>query len=93
MVFFLLMSFMDVVIAVIMIATHLDFLHQWRLAIMGSAYLIGKGILFKGNLLSFLDVLAGIYFLLLMFGLKTFLVYIFAGVMIYKFVVSLVMRG
>ena len=93
MVMFLLLGFVDIVVGALMLATHLGFLHEWRFAVMASVYLIGKGIVLRGSFLSVLDILAGIYFILIMLGVRTFLVYVFLIIMIYKFVTSLIMRG
>ena len=90
---FILLGFIDVVVGALMLATHLGMLHEWRIAIMGSIYLIAKAIAMRGSFLSLLDILAGIYFILMMLGVRTFLVYVFLLIMIYKFVVSLMMRG
>ncbi len=87
------MGLLDLLFAGLMLATHFGWLHSWRFAFMGAAYLIGKGILFRGSFLSVLDVAAGIYFILIMLGVHTSLVYFFLAIMIYKFVVSLIFRG
>ena len=89
MVMFLLLGFIDVVVGALMLATHLGFLHEWRIAIMGTIYLIAKSIALRGSFLSILDILAGVYFILIMLGARTFLVYVFLILMIYKFVTSL----
>ena len=93
MVMFILLGFVDVVVGALMLVTHLGFLHEWRLAIISTAYLIGKSIVLRGSFLSILDILAGVYFILIMLGVRTFLVYVFVIIMIYKFVTSLIMRG
>lgn len=93
MVLFILLGFVDVIVGALMLATHLNFLHEWRLAIMGSIYLIAKSLVLRGSLLSVLDILAGIYFILIMLGVRTFLVYVFLIILIYKFAISLIMRG
>jgi len=93
MMLFIILGFFDVLAAAFMIAMHLDFLNEWKLALIFAFYLIIKAIIFRKSFLSILDILAGIYFLLIMAGVRTFLVYIFALIMIYKFVVSLMMRG
>ncbi len=93
MVMFILLGFIDVLIAALMITTHLGLLHEWRLTIMIAAYLIGKGIIFRGDFFSVLDILASIYFILIMLGVRTILVYAFALVLAYKFITSLIMRG
>ncbi|HHE36335.1 MAG TPA: hypothetical protein ENL16_00795 [Candidatus Woesearchaeota archaeon] len=93
MVVFLLLGFLDVITGALMLAIHLGFLHEWRLTVIGTAYLIGKGLLLRGSFLSILDVLAGVYFILIMLGIRTFLVYVFLIIMVYKFVTSLMMRG
>lgn len=93
MVFFLLLGLADVIAGVLMLLTHMGILNEWRIAVMAVVYLVAKGVLLRGSFLSILDVLAGIYFVLIMLGLRTFLVYVFLAVFVYKFVVSLIMRG
>jgi hypothetical protein len=93
MVFFIILGFIDLLMAGLMLATHLGALHSWRFALMGMAYWIGKSILLRGSFLSVLDFAAGVYFLLVMLGVHTSLVYFFLGVMIYKFITSLILRG
>jgi hypothetical protein len=94
MVFFILLGLMDVVFAGMMLGTHLGWLHlSWRFAAMGAAYWIGKGVFLRGSFLSILDIAAGIYFILVMLGVRTWLVYVFLIIMIYKFVTSLILRG
>jgi len=93
MVFFLSLGFLDLLVAALMLATHLGFLNEWKIAMMVAAYLIGKGLMLRGSFLSVIDILAGIYFILLMLGVRTFLVYVFAIFLCYKFVTSLIMRG
>jgi hypothetical protein len=93
MIMFILLGLLDTIIAALMITTHLNLLHEWRIAIMSAAYLTGKGILMPGSFLSILDIVIGIYFILIMFGVRTILVYAFALVLVYKFVTSLIMRG
>ncbi|MBW2990302.1 hypothetical protein KY348_01210 [Candidatus Woesearchaeota archaeon] len=93
MIMFLLLGFVDVIVGALMLSTHLGFLNEWKLAVIGAAYLIGKGLVFRKSFLSILDILAGIYFILIMLGVRTFMVYVFLIIMIYKLVVSLMMRG
>ena len=93
MVFYIFLGMLDVTFAVLMLLTHYDVMHSWRVAIGGAIYWMGKSILLRGSFLSVLDFLAGIYFILIMFGLRTALVFLFFIVMIYKLAISLVMRG
>ncbi|MBN2459920.1 hypothetical protein JXB28_06570 [Candidatus Woesearchaeota archaeon] len=93
MVFFLFLGLLDSLVAALMLATHFGLLQEWRIAFMGAAYLIGKAILLRGSFLSYLDIAAGIYFILIMLGVHTFLVYVFALLLCYKFITSLLMRG
>jgi len=93
MIFFLILGFIDTLIGALMLATHFGFLHEWRIAIMSFIYLTGKGFILRGSFLSLLDILAGIYFILIMLGVRTILVYAFALVLAYKLVASLIMRG
>jgi len=93
MVFFIILGFIDLLFAGMMLATHLGAIHSWRFALMGAVYWIGKSILLHGSFLSVLDFAAGVYFILVMVGVRTAVVYFFLGIMIYKFVASLIMRG
>jgi len=93
MIMFIFLGLVDTIIGALMIATHLGVLHEWRLATMSAIYLIGKGVIFRSSFLSLLDIFAGIYFILIMMGVRTFLVYAFALVLAYKLVTSLIMRG
>ncbi|MBU1199410.1 MAG: hypothetical protein KKF46_03605 [Nanoarchaeota archaeon] len=93
MILFIFLGFIDVLAGAFMIATHLNFLNELKIALIFAFYLIMKAVIFRKSFLSILDLLAGIYFLLVMAGVRTFLVYVFALIMIYKFVVSLMMRG
>lgn len=93
MVMFILLGLMDALVAALMLSMHLEIIAGWRLAIIGALYLIGKGIVLRGSFLSILDILAGVYLILMLAGLRTFLAYIFAAVLVYKLIASLVMRG
>lgn len=49
-----------------------------RMSIGFIMYLFIKAYMFKGDFASFIDFLTGIYFVMILFGIKTFLTYIFA---------------
>ena len=89
----LLLGLLDVFFAVMMLLTHLEVLHSWRIALMAAIFWIGKAAIFRGGFLSALDFLAGLYFVFVMFSLHTPIVYIFLGVMVYKFMLGFMMRG
>ena len=93
MIMFIVLGLLDTIVAALMIATHLNILNEWRIAIMAAVYLVGKGIMMSGSFLSVLDIIIGIYFILIMLGVRTLLVYAFALILVYKFVTSLIMRG
>ncbi|MBN1792160.1 hypothetical protein JW826_00535 [Candidatus Woesearchaeota archaeon] len=93
MVFLLFLVAADVTFAILMLLTHLGVLHSWRAALGGAFFWMGKGILFRGSFLSVLDFIAGLYFILVMFGVHSSLVYVFLAIMLYKFTISLILRG
>jgi hypothetical protein len=93
MIMFLILGFIDVIVGALMISTHLGLLHEWRIAIMCAAYLFVKGAIFLKDFLSVLDIITGIYFILIMLGVRTIFVYGFALIFVYKFITSLIMRG
>jgi hypothetical protein len=90
---FVLLGILDFTFGMAMILTHAGIIHSWRIGIVAAAFWIIKGILFRGSFLSVVDILAGIYFLLVLIGLHTPLAYLFLGMMTYKMIISLVLRG
>jgi hypothetical protein len=93
MVIFIFLGALDFVFAVLMLLTHFGVLHSWRMAFVAAVFWMGKSIIFRGSFLSVLDFLSGIYFLLVMLGVQTALIYLFLGLMLYKFIISLALRG
>jgi hypothetical protein len=93
MVLMLFLGILDVLFAGCMVLTQMGVLHSWRLALMGAFFWVAKGAIFRGSFLSVVDVVAGIYFIFVMLGVSSPITYLFLGIMVYKFVVSLVLRG
>ena len=93
MVMFILLGLIDVLSAAVMLSLHFGIIDPGRWVIASAVYLIGKALALRGSFLSIIDVAAGVYILLMLLGLRTFLVYVFALIMLYKFVTSLLMRG
>jgi len=81
------MGFADLLSAFIILLLHFDVV-GWRLAIIVAAYLFTKAYAFRGDFASILDGITGLYVLLLMFGLHTFLAYIFVIYLLQKGIMS-----
>jgi len=58
------------------------------LAIPAAIYLFIKGLIFLVDPFSIIDIIIGIYIILMLFGLKIFLTYIFVLYFIYKIFIS-----
>jgi hypothetical protein len=93
MVFFIFLGLVDVTFALLMLLTHFGVLDSWRIVIAGAGFWMGKAVLFRSSFLSVVDFVAGVYFILVMLGVHTGLVYLFLAIMLYKFFVSLALRG
>jgi hypothetical protein len=83
----------DLFFAIMMLLAHYEVLASWRIAVAALIYWSVKGIILRGSILSFIDVLAGVYFVMIMLGVQTPIVYLFLGMMLYKMIVSLILRG
>ena len=51
---------LDILAAIMLLFTSLD-LFPLRIVLLHAAYLIGKGVLFRGNIVSAFDLLIGVY--------------------------------
>ncbi|HII29956.1 hypothetical protein COT48_02570 [Candidatus Woesearchaeota archaeon CG08_land_8_20_14_0_20_47_9] len=83
-----LMGLMDLFATIVMLLIHYNVL-GWRLPLSLGMYLIFKGIGFWGDFASMVDLAAGIYMIAMIFGLRTFLVFVFVGFLFQKTLFSL----
>ncbi len=82
------MPVMDILATISMLLFHFG-AFQWRIVFPFSMYLIAKGIAFR-DVASIIDLIAGAYALgMIVFGLHTFLVYIFAAYLLQKALLGL----
>ena len=84
-----LLGLFDVLTGIFMLLLHYD-ATGWRAVFGFAMYMILKGIAFRFEFLSIIDLLMGIYIILMFFGVKTFLVYVFFAYIMYKAVISLI---
>ncbi len=78
----------DLISAVVVILLHYD-LVGWRIGLLFAAYLIIKGWSFRSDINSVMDILCGLYMILLVFGLSTFVSWVIAIYLFQKAVFSL----
>ena len=70
MLLFKIFGFFDLLTIIFMFLLNFDAV-PWRIAIMFAAYLIVKGLIFKGDFASMIDIIIGIYiFFIPLFGWK-----------------------
>ncbi|NQU78174.1 hypothetical protein HQ545_00225 [Candidatus Woesearchaeota archaeon] len=79
----------DLLAAIVVILLHYDFLIGWRIGIFFASYLILKGWLLREDINSVMDILCGIYIVILVFGFSTFVSWIIAAYLFQKAVFSL----
>ena len=92
MILWLLFTVMDFAVATMILLTHTGVLDSWRLLLSAAAYLIGKGIMFQGSLLSLLDIVCGLYLLIMLFGVRTFFDYAIFAYLLYKVLMYFILR-
>ncbi len=80
----------DLIALVSLSLAHFNSVVAWGPVLFSAVYLIGKFLIFK-DFMSFIDLLAGIYLLLVaVFGISTFLYYIFLGWFLYKLMFTII---
>lgn len=78
-------TFLDIFVLFTLLVTHFHWLVSPMLILLSFIYLIAKGIIFFGELLSMLDLVIAIYFVLFVFGISFDLLFYFGVVfLIYK---------
>jgi len=92
MLLWLLFTVLDFFIAGSVLLTHFGVLDSWRILFSGAVYLIGKGFMFQGSFLSILDIVCGVYLLLMLLGVRSFIDYIVFGYLIYKVLIYFILR-
>lgn len=65
---------LDVLVFFIVLFAQFGIFEHWRLLLAGAGYLILKGLAFKGDLLSTIDLVFGIYILLMLIGARWLIV-------------------
>jgi hypothetical protein len=83
-----LLGFMDFIAGVVMVLLNFH-LVSWSVAFGFALYLIFKGIMFKSDFMSMFDLLMGVYMILMLFGIRTFITYLFVAYSVYKVVISM----
>ena len=82
------LGILDILSAIWLILLHYDH-GSIRIGLALGIYLIMKGYVFKGNWVSYLDILSGIYLIFSLFTTHWFLSYVFAFYLAQKAVSSL----
>jgi len=93
MVLWLFFTILDFAVSIIVLGEQLGWFGSWRLLFSSGIYLLGKGFVFRGDLLSILDMVCGAYILFMILGLRTFIAYIIVGYLIYKVLMYFIMGG
>jgi len=84
-----LFTLLDFFVLFTLIVTHFHWLVSPLLILLSFVYLIAKGIIFFGELLSMLDLLIALYFILIVFGIGFNLLFYFSvAFLIYKIVMG-----
>lgn len=82
-------SIADLLTAAVILFLHFSVL-PWNIGVAAAAYMAIKFYLFRGDIASLIDLFVGVYIILLMFGVHTFLAYVFAVYLIQKGVFGLI---
>lgn len=80
---------MDLYSAIVMLLVQFD-VTPWRVILTASAWLILKGLLFRGELASMIDLAIGVYHILMVVLPIPFLTWVFAIYLIIKGIQSLI---
>ena len=83
-----LLAALDFIVLISLFGLHLGFIKQ--LAIFSIIYMLIKSIIFIKDPFSIIDLIIAFYLILMLFGIKIFITYIFAAYLIYKIIVSFI---
>jgi len=75
---------LDIFVLITLFLTHYNWLLSPLMIFLSFIYLVFKGILFFGEIMSTIDLLIAIYLILMVFGLKTFIFYFIVFWFLYK---------
>lgn len=85
------LTILDLIVFFTLILTHYNWLVSSLLVILSIVYLLVKGLAFFGELLSMLDIVVAIYFVLFLMGINFNLLFYFSVVfLLYKIVMGFV---
>ncbi|MBR9675920.1 hypothetical protein GOV05_02835 [Candidatus Woesearchaeota archaeon] len=79
---------LDLLAATSMLLIHFNVI-SWHLGFGLATYLIIKSLVFRGDFASLLDLLSGVYFIMVLFGIKTLMVYVVLIYLVQKSFLSL----
>lgn len=77
-------TILDIFILLIVLFAQLGIFDHWRLFIGGAIYLILKGIAFRGELMSMIDLAGGVYLIIMLLGARWFISWLLIIWMAYK---------
>jgi len=77
-------TILDFFVILIVFLAQIGVYSHWRLFIVGAAYLILKGIAFKGEILSLIDLIGGVYLLIMALGATWFISWLLILWLAYK---------
>ena len=85
------LTLLDLFSLFILIVTHYGWIVSPILILLSFVYLVGKGIIFFGEILSILDLFVALYFVLFVFGLQFNLLFYFSVMfLLYKIIMGFV---
>ncbi|RJQ17610.1 hypothetical protein C4573_01370 [Candidatus Woesearchaeota archaeon] len=79
-----LFTIVDMIILLVVLLTQLGLATPWRILTVCAAVLILKGIAFKGEFMSVVDLIFGVYIILMIFGARWFISYLLMFWLAYK---------
>lgn len=88
---FLIFQFLDLLTAIVLVSAEFGVI-SWQILFYHASYLIGKAIWWWKDPLSWIDGAIGLYLILMIFGVRGWLSYVFALYFVYKFAMFLVYR-
>ena len=86
-----LFTLMDLFVLFTLIVTHYNWIVSPVLILLSFLYLVAKGVIFFGEILSIFDLLVALYFVLIVFGIHFNLLFYFGVVLLlYKIIMGFI---
>ena len=84
---------MDFLVMVLIILKHYDIFGAWRFMLLAIVYLAGKWLMFRDNIMSWIDLIIAFYMILMILGASWFITWIAVIYLLQKIIFAVILTS